>query len=69
MHKSCREFALAIYQAHEQSNAIIKGDGGAVAITEGPSALRRWMVASPKVSFLVAQYETFCEAKNANEKV
>ena len=70
VHKSCREFsALAIYQAHEQSNAIIKVDGGAVGITEDPSTLRRWMVASPEVSFLVAQYETLCEAKDANETV
>ena len=40
--KSRREFsALAIDQAHEQNNAVIKGDGGAVGPTEGPVALRR----------------------------
>ena len=42
VHKSRREFsALAIDQAHEQNNAVIKGDGGAVGPTEGPVALRR----------------------------
>lgn len=41
VHKSCREFsAIAIDQAHEQANAVIKGDGGAIGVTEDPSALR-----------------------------
>jgi len=48
---------------------VIKGDGGAVGITEDPSALRRWMVAGPEVSFLVGQYGTLCGAKDANEEV
>ena len=43
--KSKRSFsAIAIDQAHEQNNASIKGDGGAVGLTENPVALRRWMV-------------------------
>ena len=29
MHKSERESAVAIDQAHEQNNSVIKGDGGA----------------------------------------
>ena len=58
VHKTERNFSgLAIDQAHEQANAVIKGDGGAVGITEDPSALRRWMTAGPAVSQLVAQYE------------
>ena len=28
-------------QAHEQDDALIKGDGGAVGLTDNPSALRR----------------------------
>jgi len=40
---------MAIDQVHEQANAVIKGDGGAVGITEDPSALRRWMVAGRTV--------------------
>ena len=55
VHKSNRDFSgMAIDQAHEQANAVIKGDGGAIEITEDPSALRRWMVAGPAVSQLVA---------------
>ena len=33
--------AIAIDQAHEQNNAMVKGEGGAVVLTENPSALRR----------------------------
>ena len=64
VHKSSRQFsAVAIDQAHEQANAVIKGDGGAIGVTEDPSALRRWMIAGPEVSHLVAQYEVACGAK------
>ena len=56
VHKSnCVFSVFSIDQAHEQSNVVIKGDGGAVGITEDPSALRRWMVAGQEVSFLVGQ--------------
>ena len=67
VHKSNREFsALVIDQAHEQANAVIKGDDGAIGVTEDPSALRRWMIAGPEVSHLVVQYESASEAKDAN---
>ena len=66
IHKSRREYsALAIDQAHEQNNAVIKGDGGAIGLTEDPSALRRWMVAGPEVSRLVAGYEAMSGMKDA----
>ena len=48
---------MAIDQAHVQANAIIKGDGGTIGITEDPSALRKWMVAGPLISHLVSNYE------------
>ena len=48
---------LAIDQAHEHVNAVIKGDGGAVGITEDPSALKRWMTVGSAVSQHVAQYD------------
>jgi len=67
IHKSEREFsALAIDQAHEQNNAVIKGDGEAVGLTEDPGALRRWMVAGLEVSRLVAAYETMSCVKDAS---
>lgn len=68
VHKSGRDFsALAIDQAHEQANAIIKGDGGAIGITEDESALRRWMLSGPEVCYIKAQYEALSEQKDANE--
>ena len=49
--KSKRAFsAIAIDQAHEQNNASVKGDGGAVGITENPAAPRRWMVCGPEIA-------------------
>ena len=50
--------AIALDQAHEQNNAMVKGDGGAVGLTENPSALRRWMVAGPEVARVITEFET-----------
>ena len=58
-HKSRRDFsAMAIDNVHEHNIAVIMGDGGAIGLTEDPTALRRWMVAGPEVSCLLAAYET-----------
>ena len=44
--KSSHTFsAMAIDLAYEQANTVIKGEGVAIGVTEGPSAIRRWMVA------------------------
>ncbi|KAJ8405993.1 hypothetical protein AAFF_G00308810 [Aldrovandia affinis] len=39
----------------------------AIGVTEDPSALRRWMIAGPEVSHLVAQYEAACGTKEGTE--
>ena len=58
IHKTVKHYsAIAIDHAHEQNNAIVKGDGGAVGLTENPAALRRWMVAGPEMASLVIQFE------------
>ena len=49
--------AIPIDQAHEQNNACVKGDGGAVGLTDNPSALRRWMVAGPEVARVIGEFE------------
>lgn len=65
VHKSERVFsAIAIDQAHEQNNKIIKGDGGAVGLTEDPSALRRWMIAGPETSRPIEEFETVNPSRN-----
>ena len=48
---------MAIDQCHEQNNAIIKGSGGAVGLTDNPPALRRWMVAGPEVARMTAEFK------------
>ena len=47
---------LAFDHGHEQVNAVIKGDGGAVGLTEDEDALRRWMLAMPEVIEILADY-------------
>ena len=56
--KTHRVFSsIQIDQAHEQNNACIKGDGGAVGLTDNPSALRRWMVAGPEVAGVIEVFQ------------
>ena len=62
--KTNREFsAIAIDQAHEQNNAIIKGDGGIIGITEHESALLRWTVAGPEVCRIIQEYESVSKSR------
>ena len=49
---------IAIDQAHEQNNAIVKEDGGAVGLTESPAALQRWMVSGPEMARLINDFES-----------
>ena len=51
--------ALATDYAHEQSNALVKSDGGAVGLTINPGALQRRMVAGPEMSRLANEFEAF----------
>ena len=46
-------------QAHEQNNAYVKGDGGAIGLTDNATALRRWMVAGPEVARVIVEFEDF----------
>ena len=48
---------IAIDQTHEQNNASVKGDGGAVGLTENPAALRRWVVSGPEMARLIGEFE------------
>lgn len=52
---------IALDHAHEQNNAIVKGDGGAIGLTESPAALQRWMVSGPEMACLVnkLKYQLF----------
>ena len=49
--------ALPIDHAHEQNNKIVKGDGGAIGLTESPTQLMRWMVSGPEMSRIINEFE------------
>ena len=42
--------AIALDQAHEQCNALVKGAGGVVDLTNNPGALRGWMIPGSEIS-------------------
>ncbi len=46
---------IPIDQAHEQNNEAVKGYGGAVGLTENPSAFRKWMVSGPEQARLLCK--------------
>ncbi|KAE8742640.1 hypothetical protein FOCC_FOCC011820 [Frankliniella occidentalis] len=57
--KTKRRFScLGFDQVHEQNNALVKGDGGAVGLTEEPDDLRRWMLAGPEVQRILNEFES-----------
>ena len=55
--KQTKFSAIALDHAHEQVNAIVKGQGGAVGLAENPVALRGWMVAGPELSRIIKDFE------------
>ena len=65
--KTNRVFSsIAIDQAHEQHNAYVKGDGGAVGLTNNPSTLRRWMIAGPELARVIEEFharQNHCKGK------
>ena len=74
VHKSPRRFsAIAIDQAHEQNNGMVKGESGTVSLTKNPSALRRWMTSGPEIARLVSEFEasmtTEAEVQGADHHV
>ncbi|VDI52694.1 Hypothetical predicted protein [Mytilus galloprovincialis] len=73
VNKTEKKFScMAIDQTHEQNNACVKADGGAVGLTENPGALRRLMVAGPEMARLVNEFENVTECfvnTNASNKL
>ncbi len=57
---------MAIDQVHEQNNISVKGDGGAVGLTENPSALRHWMVSHPEMARVIAEFQATSETNEAD---
>ena len=66
--KTARRFsAIAIDQTHEQNNAAVKGDVGAIGLTENPAALRRWMVSGPEMARVIREFEMSTEKKKSTD--
>jgi len=68
--KSNRKFScISIDQAHEQLNATIKGEGGAIGLTENEAALARWATAGPEIVRTLLQFEgpqhsNYCDVRH-----
>ncbi len=56
----------AIAKDHEHNNGPVKGSGGAVGLTENPSAFRRWMVAGPEFARMLWDFEDILHKANQN---
>ena len=50
--------AMAIDQAHKQNNACVKGDGGAIGLTQNSELHQRWTVARPDVARVISEFES-----------
>ena len=67
--KSKRAFSvIAIDQAHEQNNASVKGDGGAVVLTENPVALHRWMVSGPEMARSIGEFHGLTDKRRDTDE-
>ena len=67
VHKTPRRFsAMSVDQAHEQQNAMVKGDGGAVGLTKNEHALHRWLMTGPELARLVADFESHCTSPSVS---
>ena len=67
MQKTCCPFsAIAYDQAHEQCNAMVKGNGGAIGLASSPGAMRRWVTAGPQMARLLKSFEHSMTSKCAD---
>ncbi|VDI69861.1 Hypothetical predicted protein [Mytilus galloprovincialis] len=67
--KSHKRFSsIAIDQAHEQNNKLVKGDGGAIGLTENMTQLQRWMVSGPEIARVINEFESAQETNQERSK-
>ena len=59
--------AVAIDQAHEQNNEIVKGDGGAVGLFQNEDSLTKWMVSGPEIARILAEFDAASCTVNRQE--
>eukprot|EP00745_Piridium_sociabile_P012394 TRINITY_DN190_c0_g1_i6.p1 TRINITY_DN190_c0_g1~~TRINITY_DN190_c0_g1_i6.p1 ORF type:complete len:743 (+),score=169.21 TRINITY_DN190_c0_g1_i6:247-2475(+) len=67
--KTARRFSsIPIDQAHEQNNELVKGPGGAVGLTENPTAFKKWMIAGPEQARILTEFEREYTAISEEER-
>src|SRR6218665_3155845 len=67
--KSDKAFsAISIDQAHEQLNALIKGDGRAIDQTENDATFGRWIIVGHEVIRLLEDFEDISTSGFKNQK-
>ena len=54
---SLSQWWICCAQAHEQCNAMVKGNGGAIGLASNPGALRWWVTAGPQIACLLKSFE------------
>ena len=58
LHRKQCKFSVVVHdQVHEQLNAMVKGDGGVICVTEKEAALTGWMVAGPETARPLTEYD------------
>ena len=56
--KTQRNFSsIPIDHTHEQNNKCVKGDRGAIGLTENTSELLRWMVSGPEIARVINEFQ------------
>ena len=61
--KTHRSFSrIALDHAQEQNISVVKGDGGAIGLTENSRHLMRWMVAGPEMARVIGEFEGSVES-------
>ena len=66
--KSSRKCSqMAHDQVHKQLNAMVKGDGRVIGLTENEPAMKKWMVAGPELARMIEEYEEKHNEKGAND--
>lgn len=62
IHKTSRRFsAMAYDQAHEQNNALVKGLGGVIGLTESQAALNKFFSSAPELVRCIGEFEMSCK--------
>ena len=62
--------SITLDHAHEQVNAIVKGEGGALGLSEKPTSLRGWVVGSSELAQMVDEFNKvilISESQNHHE--